>query len=375
MRVIYQTAVANINVAIGSTKELTSSQIQSTETVDYLLGGALTLRNGRIDKFQFDEGYCQASAAGSVDYFDSYYYDRDHLGNIRQVTMDSQYSNNSIANTIAIIDYYPSGVEMGFHTEPKYKYNGKEFDHMHGLNTYDYGARQYNPVTGRWDRMDPLSHKYYSTSPYAYCANNPIIFIDPDGRKRKPTNDTYNGEKVRVRHIYGQKRKTHIHKGVDINFGAGAFDLGAPVYATHSGKATVKSCKNDRYGAGNRVWVNYKCSDGTIISTGYFHLDTFTIQDGTWVNEGDQIGTIGNSAKGVEHYDTEEVHNTHNHYEVKVNGKNIDPSEEEKSDLIDTQELVKAHNSLPEVIVTPGQPQTQQTDPQQNVPRSNNPQI
>jgi len=63
------------------------------------------------------------------------------------------------------------------------KVNGKEFDGMHGLNTYDYGARQYNPVTGRWDRMDPLSHKYYSTSPYAYCANNPIRFVDPDGRR------------------------------------------------------------------------------------------------------------------------------------------------------------------------------------------------
>ncbi len=53
---------------------------------------------------------------------------------------------------------------------------------MHGLNTYDYGARQYNPVTARWDRMDPLCEKYYSISPYAYCANNPVNRIDPDGR-------------------------------------------------------------------------------------------------------------------------------------------------------------------------------------------------
>ena len=52
---------------------------------------------------------------------------------------------------------------------------------MHGLNTYDYGARQYNPVTARWDRMDPLCEKYYSISPYAYCADNPMKFIDPDG--------------------------------------------------------------------------------------------------------------------------------------------------------------------------------------------------
>ena len=53
---------------------------------------------------------------------------------------------------------------------------------MHGLNTYDYGARQYNPVTARWDRMDPLCEKYYGMSPYAYCANNPINAFDPDGK-------------------------------------------------------------------------------------------------------------------------------------------------------------------------------------------------
>jgi hypothetical protein len=54
---------------------------------------------------------------------------------------------------------------------------------MHGLNTYDYGARQYNPATARWDRIDPLCEKYYSILPYAYCMNNPMKFIDPDGKK------------------------------------------------------------------------------------------------------------------------------------------------------------------------------------------------
>ena len=54
---------------------------------------------------------------------------------------------------------------------------------MHGLNTYDYGARQYNPVTARWDRMDPLCEKDYGTSPYVYCLNNPIRLIDPTGCK------------------------------------------------------------------------------------------------------------------------------------------------------------------------------------------------
>ena len=41
-----------------------------------------------------------------------------------------------------------------------YKYNGKEFDLMHGLNTYDYGARQHDPILARWDRIDPLCEKY-----------------------------------------------------------------------------------------------------------------------------------------------------------------------------------------------------------------------
>ena len=54
---------------------------------------------------------------------------------------------------------------------------------MHGLNTYDYGARQYNSLVGRWDRMDPLCEKYYSISPYAYCANNPVNAFDPDGKQ------------------------------------------------------------------------------------------------------------------------------------------------------------------------------------------------
>lgn len=50
LRVVYQTAVPNITVAIGSTRELMPSEILYTDSTDYLLGGAMTLRNGRIDK-------------------------------------------------------------------------------------------------------------------------------------------------------------------------------------------------------------------------------------------------------------------------------------------------------------------------------------
>lgn len=183
LRVIYQTAVPNISVAIGSIRELMPSEILYTDSIDYLVGGNLTLKNGRIDKFQFDEGYCQAEQYSSTkDEFTFCYYDRDHLGNIRQVTEADGSRNGNIIETA---NYYPFGMQFcdgnAISSVQSRKYNGKEFDNMHGLNTYDYGARQYNPVTARWDRMDPLCEKYYSVSPYVYCMNNPLKFIDPDG--------------------------------------------------------------------------------------------------------------------------------------------------------------------------------------------------
>ena len=187
LRAIYQTAVPNITVAIGSSRELTPSEIQYADSMDYLLGGSLTLKNGRIDRYQFEEGYCRAEKYAnnaSQDRFTFCYYSRDHLGNIRQVTeADGTHSGKIIQK----INYYPFGAEFcdgsTYSSVQPYKYNGKEFDRMHGLNTYDYGARQYNPVTARWDRVDPQAEKYYSTSPYAYCANNPVRFIDPDGKE------------------------------------------------------------------------------------------------------------------------------------------------------------------------------------------------
>ena len=56
-------------------------------------------------------------------------------------------------------------------------------DCMHGLDLYDYGARQYDPTTARFTSIDPLCEKYYHISPYAYCAGNPVNYVDPDGKR------------------------------------------------------------------------------------------------------------------------------------------------------------------------------------------------
>jgi len=109
-----------------------------------------------------------------------YYYLKDHQGSTREVLRQD--------NTVMeYSDYYPDG--MRFWTSASnsaalpYRYNGKELEAMNGLNEYDYGARRRETGIPVWTTMDPLCEKYYEVSPYAYCAGNPIYYVDPDGMK------------------------------------------------------------------------------------------------------------------------------------------------------------------------------------------------
>ena len=62
-----------------------------------------------------------------------------------------------------------------------YKFTGKELETTHGQCLYDFGARWLDPLLPRWTSTDPLAEAYYHVSPYAYCAGNPVSFVDPDG--------------------------------------------------------------------------------------------------------------------------------------------------------------------------------------------------
>jgi RHS repeat-associated protein len=62
----------------------------------------------------------------------------------------------------------------------RWKFTGKELDEETGL--YYFGARFYNPVTSLWLSVDPLADVMPAWSPYSYCFNNPVRFIDQDGR-------------------------------------------------------------------------------------------------------------------------------------------------------------------------------------------------
>ncbi len=71
-------------------------------------------------------------------------------------------------------------INFGNNVIPKYSFNAKELDEETGF--YYYEARYYNPPT--FTSRDPLFEKYFWMSPYAYCANNPVKYVDPDGREK-----------------------------------------------------------------------------------------------------------------------------------------------------------------------------------------------
>ena len=175
LRTIHCTAVPNITVAMGDTLHLDVTNTLSCDTTEYF--GDFIFEGGQLSKYLFGGGYCTfTTATGQPTY---HYFTCDHQGNVRAVVRQD--------GTIEQINhYYPLGgtfAEGGTNDSfQKYKYNGKELDRMHGLNLYDYGARQYDPILGRFTQMDPLCEKYYNFHPYAYCMNNPVNAVDPDGR-------------------------------------------------------------------------------------------------------------------------------------------------------------------------------------------------
>lgn len=64
----------------------------------------------------------------------------------------------------------------------RYGFNGMERDRDITNDDYDFGARIYDGRLGRWLSLDPLMKKYPNKSPYNFCVNNPLYFLDIDGR-------------------------------------------------------------------------------------------------------------------------------------------------------------------------------------------------
>ena len=147
-----------------------------------------------------------------------FYYHPDHLGSTGMVT-------NKYANITQALLYAPFGEIVNEYNPgwssnrvPKYSFNAKEFDEENGM--YYYSARYYAPPT--FISRDPMFEKYPSISPYTYCANNPMKYVDPTGmdwieREVEGTKEYFFDRKVTSQAMadekYGKGAVTRLQSG------------------------------------------------------------------------------------------------------------------------------------------------------------------
>ncbi len=154
----------------------TKTDASPIDQTDYIAN--FVYENNQLQFILTSEGRIMMQNNGTYEY---QYFLKDHLGNTR-ITLSQ---NGTILQEDA---YYPFGMNIAglssanTNPENKYKYNGKELEDEFGLDWYDYGARFYDAALGRWHVVDPLCEIARRWTPYQYAYNNPIRFIDPDGK-------------------------------------------------------------------------------------------------------------------------------------------------------------------------------------------------
>ncbi len=175
--------------ADGTKLEKIVNGTTGTDTTQY--AGGYIYRDGALQFFNTDEGYAEPIDGSDVTLGFKYVYQyKDHLGDIGLSYSDTD-STGVIDPSTEILDeknYYPfGGIHEGYNTDVNddyhpYGYNGKEESNHLGLSTLDFGARNYEPWIGRWMNVDPLAEEFPSWSPYNFKMNNPLRYVDPDGR-------------------------------------------------------------------------------------------------------------------------------------------------------------------------------------------------
>ena len=96
-----------------------------------------------------------------------------------------------------------------------------------------------------------------------------------------------------------------MHPGIDL---AGAY--GTPVYATADGTVLRAGWNNGGYG--NLVEIDH----GRGITTRYGHMSAILVRDGDHITRGQQIGRMGSTGRST---------GTHLHYEVRIDGRAVNP--------------------------------------------------
>ncbi|WP_248635523.1 RHS repeat-associated core domain-containing protein [Desulfatibacillum aliphaticivorans] len=146
------------------------------ESTTFYAGSLYEVKNGVATKYIFgaDRRIAKITDGEGIQYFS-----KDHLGSSTVVTDDS-------GAVVEQADYRPFGEDRFYTgsvaTPTPYKYTDQELDESTGL--YNYDARHYDPAIGRFISPDSLIPNVYDPqqlNPYAYCSNNPLIYVDPTG--------------------------------------------------------------------------------------------------------------------------------------------------------------------------------------------------
>ena len=277
---------------------------------------------------------------------DIYYYHPNHLGSTSFVTDQNQTITQGFL-------YAPFGeitteynINFGNNVIPKYSFNAKELDEENGM--YYYEARYYKPPV--FTSRDPLFEKYFWMSPYAYCANNPVKYVDPTGKW--PTKQISGGKVTRP---FSNTKKTHPitgtksrHLGVDF-----AVPTGTKVYSAAAGTVISTGYQyNTKRKTGYGYYVDIQHENGYV--TKYAHLSKIEVKVNDVIADGTQIGLSGASGG---------VTGPHLHFEIMKNGEKIDPLT-----INDLQTQINFENFTPillkEVIVTDIAPDFELINPQ-----------
>ena len=222
LQVVDKTAPDGVTIPVTNLDTvLTNPLVLSTITTDYV--GDAIYRNDTLLRILLPTGYYQGGKY--------YYYLKDHLGSNRVVL-------NSSGTVVESSSYYPSGMRFGEsavnggNVQP-YRHTGMEMQGMHGLNWIDNKARMRTVNVPEFTTMDPLAEKYYSVSPYAYVEDNPVRFVDKDGRDEWNVNDK---GKI-VKHIVTKKYDAFYRvndKGERLKGQSLAFKYGTVKYSAYS---------------------------------------------------------------------------------------------------------------------------------------------
>jgi RHS repeat-associated protein len=121
----------------------------------------------------FDNGFLQSTT--------KYFYTRDHLGSVREVVA----SNGTTVNARLVYDAWGRLTETGT-VQSDFTYTGHYLHRPSALNLAQY--RGYDAGLGRWLSRDPIGLAG-GLNLYGYVGNDPLNFVDRDGRLPDYTSD------------------------------------------------------------------------------------------------------------------------------------------------------------------------------------------